>query len=225
MKRYVKHTVGTSDALPVRGAHLVAVISLAAVAILTLSSCGGSGDQSATPTPPSIVTPTVPATPVDNTTPLPQQRPADFTVTYEWRAGSMPPPYHYEYTVIVGPGTEGKVVYSPNYPSDNVPIWTETFPVTGEQLDNLYDLVLAKKIFTTNWQQMQNFPVGGSVEWADISAGGKQVSIPSFPQSPTDVAAGYIYGAARRLVPQATWDKLEAQRKEYVDAFGKTPTP
>ena len=137
----------------------------------------------------------------------------------------MPPPFHYEYTVIIGPGTEGKVVYRPDYPSDKVPTWTETFPVTVEQLDSLYDLALAQNIFSTNWRQAQNIPVGGSVEWADISADGKHVSIPSFPQSPTDVAAGEIFGAARALVPKAAWDKLEAQRTEYAELFGKTPTP
>ena len=28
-------------------------------------------------------------------------RPADFAVRYEWYAGSMPPPYHYEYLSLI----------------------------------------------------------------------------------------------------------------------------
>src|SRR4051812_12998157 len=197
--------------------NIVVVLVLAAVAILALSACTGSGDQTPTPTPPTVATPaatltppaveapTVFETPVADTTPMPLQRPVDFTVNYKWRAGSMPPPFHYEYSVVIGPGTEGKVVYTPNYPSDGVPTWTETFSVTSEQLDQLYNLVLAKKVFATNWQRMQDFPVGGSQEWADVTANGREISIPEFVQSPDDVAAGAIYSTVKEFVPQAIW--------------------
>ena len=37
-----------------------------------------------------------PLRPATATPVIPADRPADFTVTYDWREGSLPPPYHYE---------------------------------------------------------------------------------------------------------------------------------
>src|SRR5689334_8576201 len=63
--------------------------------------------------------------------------PVDLALTYEYRAGSMPPPYHDEYTVTIGPGPNGSVVYRPDYPSDTTPTWTVPLTVTVTQLDSL----------------------------------------------------------------------------------------
>src|SRR5690242_18655655 len=55
--------------------------------------------QPASPTPgAATMTPPKPSVPVD------------LALTYEYRAGSMPPPYHDEYTVTIGPGPNGNVV-------------------------------------------------------------------------------------------------------------------
>jgi hypothetical protein len=224
-------------------APIMAIVALTAISICTLSACGGSGEQVNTPLPPATrtaapatVTPVEPtveptkestSTPVSgNLTPIPQQRPADFTVTYLWREGSMPPPFHYEYTISIGPGDQGKIEYTPDYPSEKVPTWIETFSPTSEELDNLYSLILNRKVFSIEWKEMSNFPVGGSSERAEISAGGKQILLPRFPESPNDAVASDLYSAIRALVPQAIWDKLDAQRKAYADNYGKeTPTP
>ena len=56
-------------------------------------------------------------------------RPDDFGVEYEWREGSLPPPYHYEYTVIIKPSSQSEIVLTPDYPSITVPKWTEFFKV------------------------------------------------------------------------------------------------
>ena len=36
--------------------------------------------------------------------------PADLSILYECRAGSMPPPHYYEYSIRIGPGLQGEVV-------------------------------------------------------------------------------------------------------------------
>ncbi|HUT36408.1 MAG TPA: hypothetical protein VNE39_23175 [Planctomycetota bacterium] len=52
-------------------------------------------------------------------------RPADFGFRYDWREGSLPPPYHYEYTISVSPEGEGTIVFRPDYPEHDVPAWEE----------------------------------------------------------------------------------------------------
>ncbi len=137
----------------------------------------------------------------------------------------MAPPYHYEYMVEVGPSAQGKVIYTPSYPSDTVPTWTETFPVTGEQLDALYSLMLEKKVFSSVWIENHDGPVGGPQEWADITANGREIRLPTYLPEPGASNLSYVYSAIKACVPQAVWDKLEAQRTEYNEGRQRTPTP
>ncbi len=126
---------------------------LALFAMIMLAACGES------PTPTPGVTPTVTAQANAGT-------PPDLTVTYEYRAGTMPPPYHNEYTVVIGPGTQGMVKYSPDYPGDTTPIWDELFSPTAEQLNQLYALILKNNLLRSGWRELDMPPVGGDTEWA-----------------------------------------------------------
>jgi hypothetical protein len=148
-----------------------------------------------------------------------QEMPQDFSATYEWRAGSMPPPHHYEYTVVVGADGKGTVIFRPDYPSDKVPTWTETFSVSDEDVRALYKLVVDKNMLRDNWRELGSPPVGGSVEWAVIKASGEEHEIPSALEAGDAAVAGELYKEVKSLVPQATWDKLMAQRDEYVREY------
>jgi hypothetical protein len=146
------------------------------------------------------------------------QPPQDFSVVYEWREGSLPPPYHYEYTVKVGPGTEGTMALRPDYPSDNVPTWTESFAVTGEQMQQLYKTVVDEKLLRDPWPQSDDISVGGSTQWAVITSGDKQAQTPIEPLVGDRAMLNAFYDQVKSLVPKATWDKLMAQREEYKNA-------
>ncbi|HET6262151.1 MAG TPA: hypothetical protein VFG99_07910, partial [Chloroflexia bacterium] len=127
--------------------------------------------------------------------------------------------YHYEYTIRVGPGSEGQIVYLPDYQSEGVPTWTESITVTSRQLGDLYALVVDRKLLREKWGRVQDPPVGGSVQWAEITAGGKKYKVPTQLQGLQESAAESLYEAVKALVPQATWDKLEAQREQYVKEY------
>jgi hypothetical protein len=148
-------------------------------------------------------------------TPMPDQRPDDFSVLYEWSEGSLPPPYHYEYSIAVGPGRMGEVIMIPDYPSDTTPRWTEPFPVSAADLDGLYTTLRDGGMWSTAWEAMQDPPVGGSSDSLTATAFGNTTEIPSFVVSEQSDAAGAAAAAVRALVPQEVWDRLEAQLKEY----------
>jgi len=59
--------------------------------------------------------------------------PADFALVYSWREGSLPPPYHYSYTISLQPDGAGELVFVPGYSGGETPIWTETFSVSSAQ--------------------------------------------------------------------------------------------
>lgn len=178
--------------------------ALFALSILVLlAACGDS------PTPTPGATPTM--TPQAN-----QSAPPDLTVTYQYRAGSMPPPYHNEYTVSIGPGVQGHVNYSPDYPSDKTPVWTEVFTPTTAQLDQLYSIILANRLTRKSWSELSMPPVGGSVEWATITVNNQTTNIPHALEASDTADVGILYAYVRdTLVPKSIWDSLEAQRDEW----------
>jgi hypothetical protein len=148
-------------------------------------------------------------------------RPDDFSFQYNWAAGSMPPPYHYEYTIQIGPGPFGKATLVPNYPGADVPVWTEDFTITEQQLDDLYNLVTQKNMLRNNWREMSSPPVGGSTHWAAITAGGERYTVPSTLETSEEVVVDDVYESVMAMVPSAQWSKLLDQRAEYERDYQK----
>ncbi len=152
------------------------------------------------------------------TTPQPISRPDDFALTYEWVEGSLPPPYHYEYVIRLTASGQGEVIMTPDYPADDVPVWTETFSLPADQFDQLYATMAAEGLLTQAWQAQGDPPVGGSSEWLTVTAAGRLIEIPAFVVPAQASRAEAIYAALRSAVPETIWSKLEAQRQEYVEA-------
>jgi hypothetical protein len=144
-------------------------------------------------------------------------RPDDFSARYDWYEGSLPPPYHYEYSIEIGADGAGTVEMVPNYPSEDVPVWTETFTVGPEALDAVYRQLAEHGAFTTRWREEEDPPVGGSHFATTLTANGETVTIPSFVVADQTAAQGEISAAIVGLVPQDIWDKLEGQREQYVE--------
>jgi hypothetical protein len=146
----------------------------------------------------------------------PDTRPDDFSVQYHWQEGSLPPPYHYEYTIRINATGEGQVEMIPDYPSEQVPVWTEPFTVSQADLDKLFQTMADQGVFTRAWRAQDSPPVGGSSEWLTVTANGREIEIPAYVLASQASAAAEVYSATKALAPQAVWDKLTAQREEYV---------
>ncbi len=170
--------------------------------------------QPATPTQlGQAATPVIPATatPVISTT-----RPADFTVTYDWMEGSLPPPYHYAYTIAVAADGTVTLTYMPDYAGPDVPVWTETVNLDAAQMDTLYAALLSDGLFSTNWQADDGPPVGGSSYTLIATANGVTVTVPSYVVADQSAAADALAATVNALIPSATWDALNAQREQYI---------
>lgn len=155
-----------------------------------------------------------------NPTPNPlDARPADFNVIYEWQEGSLPPPYHYEYTIKIKPDGQGEIIMLPDYDTDATPYWIEPFTVTPATLDQFYRLLIDQGLFTQRWQAQSDPPVGGSYDSLKVTAHDRQIDIPSFVIPAQSAAVEAIGAAVRALVPQHLWDKLNTQREQYVRDF------
>ncbi|MFQ5399434.1 MAG: hypothetical protein ACE5E7_07530 [Anaerolineae bacterium] len=144
-------------------------------------------------------------------------KPDDFRLIYHWRAGSMPPPYHYEYTIHLGPGSSGEIIFHPDYPAHEPPVWRETFSITKELLDQLYALMISQNIFRQHWTVKENAPVGGSQDWLEVIADKHRYNIPARAEERERLAT--IYRAIRDLVPTPIWDGMMARREQFKEGY------
>lgn len=136
-------------------------------------------------------------------------------IRYEWQEGSIPPPYHYEYTIRFGPGLNAEIEFRPDYEFNDPPIWKESFKLNVPQLASLYDLMQAQGVLDREWQRGAGLSVGGSVEWLEGTAGGHAFSIPSELDPEDSAAISPVYQAIRSLVPQPVWAELMSRRNQY----------
>lgn len=146
----------------------------------------------------------------------PKDRPQDFTVTYDWRDASVPPPYHHEFSILIGPGANGKIDFWPDYPMhQGTPTWTESFMVELTQLDRLYHLLSNEDLFNRSEIDYTDGSVGGSSERIEIVAGGKTFVLKSNNKSEMKIKK--VTMAIQSIVPGAAWSKLNSQHQKYVN--------
>jgi hypothetical protein len=142
--------------------------------------------------------------------------PADFALRYNWAEASVPPPYHFEYAIRIGPGHFGELAYVPDYPADGVPLWIEPLSITQVDLERLHAMLAEKGVFTTEWQSGEGGPVGDSQAWLEATASGRRVQVPAHLRSSRQrEELRAVYEVIRACVPAATWEKLERQRQQY----------
>ena len=143
-------------------------------------------------------------------------RPDDFSVEYEWREGSLPPPYHYAYTITIKPSGQSEIVLTPDYPSAAVPKWAETFQGEEPNLNDLYRVMVENGLFTRRWRERDAPPVGGSNQTMVVTARGKRITVEDYLVSEQQASAKVMYAAVQALVPKDVWERLEARRKQYM---------
>jgi len=143
-------------------------------------------------------------------------RPVDFRVEYQWREGSLPPPYHYEYTVIINPAGQSEITLTPGYPSPAVPEWTKSFKVEEQGLTDLYRVMVENGLFTKKWRQLNPTPVGGSHQTLVVTAQGKRITVEDYLVRDQQASAKAIYSAVQAAVPKDIWERLQARRQQYM---------
>jgi hypothetical protein len=143
--------------------------------------------------------------------------PNDLTLRYRWCEGSVPPPDHYEYAIEIGHGG-GKIEFCPDYPADGVPVWEEAFEISAGELESVYRLLVAKRILRERWTEIEDSPVGGSMEWMEIMARGRYFRVPALVEESSEV--GEVYGVIRGLVPEDVWNKMMERYEGYRESGG-----
>nr|WP_290667178.1 hypothetical protein [Ardenticatena sp.] len=141
--------------------------------------------------------------------------PDDFTLTYTWAAGSVPPPYHYEYTIIIGPRDLGVLRFIPDYPGEHVPTWSRTFhPPLARRILLWRHIEAADWLNTPPPPRHAEPPIGGATGTLSITANGRHAAIPL--QHLPSGEAHIWHQRARTVVPESIWNEMENARNTYI---------
>ena len=146
-------------------------------------------------------------------------RPEDLSINYHRTAGAVPAPYYHEITITVSPSGAGTIELIPDYPSESVPKWTESFNVSASKLDEFYEDIVSQEAFTRSWRAPSAPNLGSPNETIQIIANGQQMKIPSQiarslrrqSRSKDNIAK-----AIQALVPDALWQSLKERHKLYA---------
>jgi hypothetical protein len=143
----------------------------------------------------------------------------NFEIIYHWAEGSVPPPYHYEYSIKIQEDRTGIVTFRPDYDLESVPVWNRFFTIPQEVNSHLYDLLESGEFYTYEWKQGLEINVGGSHEWCDGTFENHEFHIPT-GLIPTDTEkAVSLYLILKKLGPTDMWEDLEQMRKEYINTY------
>jgi hypothetical protein len=144
--------------------------------------------------------------------------PSDFSLRYDWREGSLPPPYHYERTITLSADGSGLITMVPDYPGPDVPVWEERFTISAEAVDRLHDLMIAQGLLHERWAADSEPRVGGAYAYLTVTRAGATIEIPADPIRGQAEQAAAIFAAVEAIVPQPIRDDLERRRAEYEAA-------
>ncbi len=141
-------------------------------------------------------------------------QPDVFCFRFDWAVGSMPPPYHYEYTIQVEAG-QGMITFIPDYPSEDTPRWVETFVVDEPDMEDLFQLMAGKNVFRDSWQRQKEATTGGSQTWLEVTCGEVIYKVPPDLEYTERETLNEVYDAIRSLIPRDTWEMLVSRREQY----------
>lgn len=144
----------------------------------------------------------------------PEPVPVSFTLTYE--AGSVPPPHHDEWKLVVRDG-RGMIHYLPDYPGPGVPRYRARFPVDQAELEDLSAEIRDRGLLRDDFDESAGGeqPVGGASISAVVEYGGKRYRVPAFAENGESPLAPLL-GSFRELVPDRIWREFQQRRARYA---------
>jgi hypothetical protein len=149
-------------------------------------------------------------------TAAPAGAPDDFALAYAWQEGTLPPPYHYSYLIVIDADGSGTLTLTPDYAGPDVPTWVEPFQLSSEERDALYAALVAQDLLRERWRADPLPPVGGSSASLQITANRRAIALPPFVVAAQQSRVAAMHELVEAQVPEAIWTKLLAQRDAYV---------
>jgi hypothetical protein len=129
-------------------------------------------------------------------------------IAYHWAAGSLPPPYHDEYDILLKDGA-GNMEYYAGYRGPDTQVHVYNFTPDPNLFTEL--TALLSDLSTHTWIASDPARIGGTQEWLRF---GDRLEIPPDLQSPDDQLAADIFERIRALIPTSIWNNIRSIREK-----------
>jgi len=149
------------------------------------------------------------------------QMPDDFSLSFDWNIGALPPKYHYAYVITIGSGTQGEFEYVPGYDNSGESNgWITSFSLSKDALEELYGYLKNKDIFRTRWKTGRGL-IGGSTTSLIITAYGKEYQIPSISElkDADRILVEEVMDMIRGYVPDSIWEEMNDRQTRYEESY------
>lgn len=151
---------------------------------------------------------------------MPDNYPGDFSLVLEWDTGALPPEYHYQYTITIGPGPQGEFTYHPGYEENTSLAWITSFQIDENDLQSLYSYLKENKVLRNRWESGQPL-LGGQGTRIFIDAFNQRYVVPSISEVSTKEweLVEQTIELIRTVVPEYIWTEMEQRQTDYESSF------
>ncbi len=149
------------------------------------------------------------------------------TIEYFYREGSVPPPYYYEYKIVINSDGSGNLNYQFDYSRENQPPLQYTLTFGNDQMKNLNEALAESKVLETEIKALPDslHPIGGYVQRINViivdpNPGLDQpprvIETPYFPEEEFVAGLNNLYGVINKMVPEKIWNEISSKEAEYI---------
>jgi hypothetical protein len=148
--------------------------------------------------------------------------PDDFSLSFSWNNGSLPPQYHYDYVITIGPGPQGEFDFVPGYEDENDPNrWVVPFTVSEGQLQEIFTYFNERGFFGEKWKITGEPMVGGSSISLILTAFGLEHRVPDTNtlESEDRLRVEMVQDFIRAYVPETIWEEMQVRQQNYEAGY------
>ncbi len=149
------------------------------------------------------------------------QIPDDFSLSFDWNTGALPPKYNYAYVITIGPGSQSEFEHISGYDrSDDSNRWVTSFSLSKDALEELYTYLENQDIFRACWKTGRGL-IGGSTTCLIITAYGKEYQIPCISELKGDdkLLVEAALDEIRGYVPDSIWEEMNDRQAGYEKSY------
>lgn len=137
---------------------------------------------------------------------------------YYYNVGSLPPPYHYSYKIIITNDGIVDFEYLTGYVKTDSNLKKYNFTLSSVDLKSLKKAVKESNVINLKIEMRPNdeIPDGGHSESLEIfdSDGEKISSVPSYPELKYQKKLEKLYKAIQNCVPENIWNEVRSLHKD-----------
>lgn len=146
-----------------------------------------------------------------------QEVPVDFSLTYQWDSGSLPPEYHYSYTIQIDAQGFGQFTHQSGYEGEGAPApWVTEFQIRQVDIQSMYALMIEKDLLRTNWEEGE-LSEGGQYRILQVIENSREYQIPSDASMKESDRKDLriVSEQIESLVPPPIWEEMNRRQQAY----------